>query len=507
MNDTVNVVEMKIKNVKSIKNVIFNIPLTPGLYAITGENGAGKSTLVSCAAGLFMEIPMRSYFGSPYNGSYIAFNHKEENRKYLSENRSWKRNPTGKIDVNGFFEGSITFGKRFVGVDFNKLKKASNIDRKYLAPASDFVKENLGEILKNNKSYYDSLSLLIGAGKSEYKLKKNYYYYWVNGQLVNQLLMSTGENLLISILDSLKFQMEKYEKSEKLTPTIIILDEVEFAIHSSALRRLIHLLQELSVQYNFTIIFSTHSIELIRNIEPSNIFYVQRNSQGDTIIEDSCYPAYVTRNLESSRGGFDFVILVEDELAKKMVEKILVDQRLLAKKKVTVIPVGGYAQVIQFAYDAISSNLMLHDTKILMILDQDIKEDAANFMKKEKINFTNGPMYLPIKSIEKYLLDNLVKSSNQQLFRLLDDYVFQSRPVSHILQEYETKLSDGTYKQDDSALKNGKKLYTLLKSELKQIRKPEDTLIGILVDHLNEYEKENIAILTKELENLLTAQS
>lgn len=35
---------MTIKNIKCIKELKFEFPIDPGIYAITGENGSGKST-------------------------------------------------------------------------------------------------------------------------------------------------------------------------------------------------------------------------------------------------------------------------------------------------------------------------------------------------------------------------------------------------------------------------------------------------------------------------------
>lgn len=51
-------------------------------------------------------------------------------------------------------------------------------------------------------------------------------------------------------------------------------------------------------------------------------------------------------------------------------------------KRILVIAVGGWTQVLRFAYDTIRSNLMLSTTKILIILDRDIKDDVPNFIKR-----------------------------------------------------------------------------------------------------------------------------
>lgn len=91
-------------------------------------------------------------------------------------------------------------------------------------------------------------------------------------------------------------------------------------------------------------------------------------------------------------------------MAKTIVERILREKMLLSNKRVLVIAVGGWTQVLRFAYDTIRSNLALSTTKILIVLDRDIKDNVAGFMKNEKIGFSNEPSYLPIKRFGKIFI-------------------------------------------------------------------------------------------------------
>ena len=59
---------IKIQNIKCIKNLEISFPLESGIYAITGENGSGKSTLIACASTIFYQMKMYDYFGRPKNG-------------------------------------------------------------------------------------------------------------------------------------------------------------------------------------------------------------------------------------------------------------------------------------------------------------------------------------------------------------------------------------------------------------------------------------------------------
>ena len=493
-------IDMTIKNIKSIKELYFKIPLTPGLYAITGENGSGKSTLVASAAGSFMNLPLVSHFGKAYPDARLDYKRADMSRVYELRDGRWKPNAKGTLKINGFFEGSITFGKRFADVDFGKLVLARNIKKDDLQPATDFIKYHLGDILRKNSAYYDSLFILSESAKQRYQLRKSWYYYEVGGTLVNQLLMSTGENLLLSVLHSLEFNVNEYKKRKYDQPTLIILDEVEFALHSSSLRRLVYLLRKLSNEYNFTVIFSTHSPELLRDIEPNNIYYMQKLVDGQISITNPCYPVFATKNLESSRSGYDFVIFVEDVLAEKMITELLKKNRLLGGKSVKVIPVGGYSQVIRFAYDAIQSNLMMTATKILIILDQDIESNAKKFMKNEKIGFSNEPMYLPVQSIEKYLLTNLVNTVDIGLHQELESYVFQGTPLKDLILSFTSK------KESSDPIESGggnKSFYSLLQQELRQLKKDDTFLVDTLVEYLIRNNDENTMKLSESLKAIL----
>lgn len=494
-------IKVKIHNVKNIDDFEFEIPTEKGLYALTGENGSGKSTVISCAAAAFYVPSFYDYFGNPRDEAYIRFEFEGKKREIREKDGQWK-NPSYKqfLGITGFYEGSIVFGNRFKDIDYSLLGKLATIEKYQLIDASDFVKTSLGAILHDDEKYYSSLYMLKNEETKKMRLKRPTYYYENKGSLISQLNMSTGENLLLTILSSIEKRLKKEVYGE--TPAFMFLDEVELALHSSALRRLVYFLKDIAEKNNTVVLFSTHSIELIRSISPENIYYLQRHVDGKLEIINPCYPVYATRNLESSNYGHDYIIMVEDDLAKTIVEKILREKRLLSNKRVLVISVGGWPQVLRFAYDTIRSNLALSTTKILIVLDKDIKDDVSRFMKNEKIGFTNPPNYLPVKSLEKYLLEKLIDNIDTTLFRELNDYLFQQKSLDNIIKKYVTNVKNNVY-TDSEKIKNGKQLYDVLKHELKQIRKNESDLVAIIVDYLftsNTSEiDELVAFFEKEL--------
>lgn len=475
-------INVKIHNIKNIDDFEFNIPTDKGLYALTGENGSGKSTVISCAAASFYVPSFYDYFGNPREGAFIKFDFDGKKRSVKEKDGRWlSPSRTEFLGITGFYEGSIVFGNRFKDIDYSLLGKLASVEKEKLEAASDFVKKSLGSILHDDDEYYKNLYVLKYDSAKEMKLQRTPYYYENKGALISQLNMSTGENLLLTILSSIERRLKKDVYGD--TPAYMFLDEIELALHSSALRRLVFFLKNIAEKNNTVVLFSTHSIELIRSIDPERIFYLQRHVDGSMEAINPCYPVYATRNLESSNYGHDYIILVEDDLAKKIVERILREKRLLSNKRVLVIAVGGWTQVLRFAYDTIRSNLALSTTKILIILDRDIKNCVPKFIKNEHIGFAIEPNYLPIKSLEKYLLDKLTKNIDTMLFRELNDYLFQGKSLDMIVKDYTIKVKNNQYK-DTEKINNGKMLYEVLKHELYQIRKTDVELVAIIVDYL-----------------------
>ena len=494
-------IRVKIHNVKNIDDFEFEIPTEKGLYALTGENGSGKSTVISCAAAAFYVPSFYDYFGNPREGAYINFDFEGKQRSVKEKDGRWQApSRTEFLGITGFYEGSIVFGNRFKDIDYSLLGKLASVERENLNMASDFVRKSLGSILHDDEDYYKNLYVLKYEVVQKMKLQRTPYYYENKGSMISQLNMSTGENLLLTILYSIERRIKKVVYGE--TPAFMFLDEIELALHSSALRRLVFFLKDIAEKNNTVVLFSTHSIELIRSIAPEHIFYLQRHVDGSMETINPCYPVYATRNLESSNYGHDYIILVEDNLAKIIVERILREKRLLSNKRVLVIAVGGWTQVLRFAHDTIRSNLALSTTKILIILDRDIKDSVPGFIKNEHIGFSIEPNYLPIKSLEKYLLDKLTKNIDTTLFRELNDYLFQRKSLDIIVKDYMTGVKNNQYK-DSEKINNGKILYEELKHELHQIRKDDADLVAIIVDYLFSSKSAEIDELTAFLEEIL----
>jgi ABC-type multidrug transport system ATPase subunit len=483
-----------IKKIKSIDNLTISLPIDKGLYAITGQNGSGKSTLVTCASSVFFTMPMNDYFGKTEGDARIDFELDGTKRSWYKEKNNWKKFGDGKMSIKGFYEGSLIFGNRFRNTNFETLKKLDFVDNTKLIEAPEFIRENLGMILQNNKNFYEKLFILEGKDiETKFNFYRDIFYYQKGNKRVSQFHMSTGENLMVSILNSI--YIRNNDRASLSKPCLMFLDEIELALHPSSLKRLVYFLKELSNKFNYAIYFSTHSIELISGIKPENIFFLERYADDKLEVLNPCYPAYATRILYD-HSGYDHIFLVEDDLAKSIINRVLKKYNLLSNRLVHVLPCGGYSNVIDLAEEVINSNLIGKTSKIMIILDGDVKTEATNHITKKDYN-NNIPLnYLPIESLEKFLKKNLIEIVDTKLYRVLNDFIFHQKSLSTLIQEYR---NENLNKSDN----NGKLFYKHLDSELRARNKNRDELIEMVVNYLFENEDSNLTKISNFMKKQL----
>lgn len=485
---------LHIYKIKSIGDLQISFPIEKGLYAITGQNGSGKSTVVACTSRAFFNMKMEDYFGEMDSDAFIKcelggiFRH-----WYKDANNKWQHRSNGHMRIKGFYEGSLIFGTRFRNTSYDKIKRIENVDISKLIIADDFIRINLGEILQKRSDFYEKVLIYP---KNVNGISSDIFFYEKNGKRISQFHMSTGENLLISLLNSLNIRNKDGISIDK--PCVILLDEIELALHPSSLKRLVDFLKKMSDNYNYAIYFSTHSIELISGIKPDNIFYIERHADNSIEILNPCYPAYATKFLYDHT-GYDNVILVEDDLAKNIINRIIREESLMDNKLVHILPCGGHNNVLELADDVTRNNLLGKKASICVILDRDIKEIAQKYMVTRSICRNIPVQYLPIESLEKYLRNKLFLNVDQKLFRKLNNYIFQQVSLNEIIDSYRNDNNINCDKDN-----NGKQLFRLIEEELRNRNKDRYELVEEIVKYLFETNdpclQESINFLKRELQ-------
>ncbi|MGB2926304.1 MAG: AAA family ATPase, partial [Limnothrix sp.] len=449
-----NTIKLQIENVKHIKNFTIELPFEKGLFAITGKNGIGKSTLFCVLSKLIYKKALNKFLREGVDSSSkLTYWQGTKKNTWIRSHDHWKmekyyRENNEEIFFNGSFEAGVLFGSRFNSVNKSSLKifldKSGSETTKELLKVLDgadkFVIENLGLILHDNNKYYSDLKRLSyelpdfesDSRKIWIKYADFPYFLKLKDELVSYVFLSSGELLMINLLDFINTTILRKE-SKGDEKYLILIDEIELALHPSAQARLAKFLRDISEKYNFVIYFSTHSIPIIEQTSPSNIFHLRKDITGNLNCYNPCYPVYATRHLYTNN-GFDYLLLVEDKLAKIVIELIIDKYSLTDNKLVKVLSCGGWRKVLELHHEFESLNIAGCSCQIISILDGDIENECKEkYPEKQHPYATLTKFFLPISSIEKTIEKKLIKSPDALFVKELGDKFFSHRSLDDIL--------------------------------------------------------------------------
>lgn len=488
--------QLSIKNIKNIQECDLELPLERGLYAVVGENGCGKSTLMLAMSLLVKPSSCHSFQHYDFKDDSIIELTVDgiTDHWYISNGRWTTKSRTGfghniQNYYHGFYEGSIFFGSRFY--DYNRVQSFIEKDNfeSLIREADPFVKETLSYILHGDKNHYKQLykvkSKQIASGND---FKGIPYFLKCDEHYISQYNMSSGESMLISLIDFINNLTERNHYTSN-KPLLFLIDEAELALHPSAIDRLVTLFTQMLERVNMAVFFSTHSTEIINRISPRNI-YMLENSNGTILSLNPCYPNYAIRNLYVPN-GYDFIILVEDELAKAVVERLIRINNICTSRLWHVVPSGDWAQTLKLQNDIQKSGLLGIGKRVISVLDGDVQQKGDEKAADLQLSLFT---YLPIKSVEKYLRKKLITEKDATFIKLIGDKYFTRRSLVDIISDYNQH-----YPVDKD--NNGKKLYKMICSNLNNVGISSELFIQYLCEDICQYEDFNqfIDTLTRML--------
>lgn len=487
---------VKIKNVKNINNFEYSFSFDNGIYALVGNNAVGKSTLMSAIASSVYPTTLTKMGKTETNtDSEIVLNCKDKVLTWKYDSINDKLKSTNKYTMfDGIYEGSLFAGTRFEDMtNIDKMLVNPDFINSFF-PANDELVKAMGYILHNDENHYSNLFKLknMEAARKYNLSNMPYFLKLTNGQYISKFKMSSGECMIISLLNFIISTISPYRKKDKTfvdERVFVFIDEVELALHPSSIDRLINYLEKLILKTDITVLFSTHSSELIRKMKPNNIFYM-KNDKGSASIICPCYPQYAIRSLYD-HDGYDCTILVEDKIAEIIIKKLISDYRTKNNLLINVIPVGSWGNTLELQKNISEQNAIGRDKFVFSIIDGDV----VNEVNKNKNYQSLKKLFLPIKSMEKYLFQKIIKEKDNEFIRYVGNKYFTLTSLETIRQNC---LKNKFLLQDES----GKQLFKILLQNLEQVGLIEETFIRDF--SLDLFEFENFSKLQNNIEDFIT---
>lgn len=446
-------IKISIKNLKNISNLEWEVHHEKGIYGIIGENGIGKSSLLTCLAQLTNKETFKQEFSGVgyYDNSKISYSFDNNNFMNWIKNKdtenNWRQDKNDEFimpRIDGFFESSIINGKRFSKVDnYIRNDLEFRIEDK-LTESSEFMINEMNYILYGKKTDLYKFDRLVQITAKRRKIKinndnsqkeyiiKTYRYYAIQldeTKFLKEYLFSTGEYILLQLL---KF-LNDFVNKENLKPKLIIIDEIEIALHPLAQERLMERLKLFSEKYNLIVIFATHSFHIIEQIDKKDRFYIYKDDNKNIKIENNVELGYLTSKLYKHQ-FFDYIFLVEDRMAKKYLKLTLNELKKensdLLNKDYEIISAGGADKV----FEVNRSNdkyKYFGNAKVISIPDQDKKELFQDYPNKKF-----KKIYIPIDpNIEEYIYNKY----------LIKDSIFIKKFEDFIDDKYYSDLKNNFY--------------------------------------------------------------
>ncbi|WEK37183.1 MAG: AAA family ATPase [Candidatus Pseudobacter hemicellulosilyticus] len=367
-----------IENLKNIKHLEFKIP-PRGVHVLTGANGSGKTTLLACLERLAHSNAFPNHFKTSaanrfddFSAARIKYHHNNKEVCYRYSNTRWSPIPRANADVLSNMGFAETFHLTSSSERFY-VQTSTLPDR--IRPATPFIQESMNEIFQTQK--FDDLRRIKLPGKGLGEGRSNYGFLLPAGnrQYYTEKNFSLGEILVLNALHTLQHIRNN---------SLLLIDEIELALHPRVQIRFFDFLERLSSQKQLTIILSTHSSSLIKKAK--KLIHLEKISTGEVIVHEKALPAFVLKEVAFSEDFVpDIICCVEDHQAAHLL-KALIDRFFVLvpnrnRPDFSIMPVGGWREVISFRHRIINTLFHISVRKIA-VPDQDAEDDIQALRNK-----------------------------------------------------------------------------------------------------------------------------
>lgn len=374
------IVSIEISKVQHVDNMIFSVDLSENkITCIVGKNGVGKTTLVKAiknlhSADTFSKTSSKHIFN---NESFIKYTINDEVVTYKYDENlkviDTKEIVPEVIKSSLFVELPIPHGMRFNS--FPTLSKIDTELRKSIAFETFDVPSELISILNYvyETNGYNNLK--------SFSLKNDVYYFRLNenSSYIREDYFSSGEFFVVNL-----FRMMQSKKR------FIVIDEIDISLDSSAQVHLVKVLRDFCRDHSLNIVFTTHSLPLMKMLQYDELYYMHTESNGTTITSRSYN--FIKSTLFGFK-GWDRYILTEDETLHDYLEYIIDSENNEYHFECKIIYVGGGTNVTDLMKRNSNEVFLATAENVISVLDGDQRD--LRHARRENI------FCIPFESIEK----------------------------------------------------------------------------------------------------------
>lgn len=433
-----------IQNIQNITNGFFEFNEQEyGLICIVGKNASGKTTLIRSLANIAISDIFLNQCNKYIFNENSSIKYELDDHVYTYEySQSLKaldckgNIPSADIVKTFSIESAFPYGSRytpFAGrvspeddkrlrflIKLNKISSPNNL--------IDFMNKIYG------KDRYDNLKECIVNGKPICFVMYNSIY-------IREDFFSTGELFLINLYRTF-YQQEK---------RIIIIDEIDSSLDAEAQVNLLKYLREYSVKYKKIVIFTTHSLALMKTLGEKELFYLSNDNNQITIKLKSYH--YI-KSLLYGFVGFDRFILVEDKRVCAFIEYLIKEKIRKVFFRYKVLALYGCNSVVDLYQRNLNEKFLCEYNKnILIILDGDQKEES----KYEELPCN----FLPFDDVEKCLY-TIYCDKPEKIKKFVEDKAYSYKATAKKFNDISKKF----YRNIKDKIKDEEKIFDFIIQEI-----------------------------------------
>lgn len=352
-----------------------------GLMCLVGRNGAGKTTLVRALRNLsnsdtFVRTATPYAFSEEsrivydLDGEQVTFSYNNVVRSLDCRDKISK-----ELRALVAAELPMPYGARF-----NYFKSASEADQDIRTAITFGTYDRPEELISFLNAVYetDRYSAMV-----EVRLRGKSYYALVreNGTYIREDYLSSGEHFLINLFRTIKGPSK-----------LLVIDEIDLSLDAAAQANLPGWLRGFCAQYDRKILFTTHSLALMQQLEVEELFYMEEENGGVSIT-----PTSFSQAMLKLFGfiGYDRYIATEDKKLIALVHHLVKKYCPTTLLSYKVIYIGGASQVAGLIESNETDRFLAAPERVIAILDGD--------QCKEKYAQNARVHMIPLKSVEKAL--------------------------------------------------------------------------------------------------------